>query len=461
MFYLGLIHNNSTQISTSYFSELLHSLYRRGPDRQDFVDLALGDKALKLGHTRLSIIDLSRTGNQPMVSQSGRFILVFNGEIYNHRELRKTLESVGSIDWRGTSDTETLLALFEKYEVDEVLSSLEGMFAFSLFDKIKKRLVLVRDRSGEKPLYVSSSNNFFGFSSDLSPLKKVPGFNSSLDLDSVGKYLKYNYIPCPYSIYKGSFKLPAASLIDIDLNKFNIKSFDSFEDLINSRGVSYQKWWKLDSSEGKFELSDFSDENLILQTTEDLLTRSVKGQMISDVPLGAFLSGGIDSSLIVSLMQRCSNKNKTFTVGFDFLDFDESKFAESVAEHLGTDHTTYLCQEKDFFELIPNLPEAFSEPFADSSQLPTMLVSRMARNEVKVALSGDAGDELFGGYNRYLLATKYWPYMKIIPSAIRIGAADVLKKIPKQKLAYLLKFIPLIPLSGSQENRIDKIFLCT
>jgi len=454
---LGVVHNNNCNISSDYFFELLNTIERRGPDKKDFNEFSYKDLSLKLGHTRLSILDLNDTGDQPMQSHSGRFTLIYNGEIYNHTELRKRLDSKGHVSWRGTSDTETLLALFERFGVEDVLASVEGMFSFCLHDNVKNKLVLARDRTGEKPLYISTSNNFLGFSSDLNPLKKLPTFNQELDLIAVEKYLKYNYVPSPHSMFKGSFKLPVASLIEIDLNKYIIKNHNSFNDLLNSEGIYYKKWWNLSDSKYLYDLSDFSDENSIIERTEYLLSKSVKHQMIADVPLGAFLSGGIDSSLIVSLMQKSSNQTKTFTVGFDFLDFDESKYAESIASHLGTEHTTYICQEKDFFELIPNLPEAFSEPFADSSQLPTMLVSRMARKEVKVALSGDAGDELFGGYNRYLIANKYWPYINLIPSFIRNGSMKALKGMPKKTLIKFLNAFPLIPLSGSTENRLYKI----
>ena len=235
---LGLIHDNRMKISSDFFLSILSSLDRRGPDRRDFIDLSLDNFSLKLGHTRLSIIDLKETGNQPMESHSGRFTIIYNGEIYNHKELRKKIETTGGLKWRGTSDTETLLAMFENYDVEEVLSSIEGMFAFCLFDRLKNRIILARDRSGEKPLYISSSKEFFGFSSDLSPLKKLPTFKKSLDFEAVGKFLKFNYIPCPYSIYKNSFKLPPASLINIDLNKFKIREFNSFTDLISSNGVT-------------------------------------------------------------------------------------------------------------------------------------------------------------------------------------------------------------------------------
>lgn len=455
---LGVVHKNNCNISSDYFFNLLNKIDRRGPDKKDFKEFLHKNFLLKLGHTRLSILDLSDTGNQPMQSNSGRFTIIYNGEIYNHLELRKNLESKSQISWRGTSDTETLLALFEAFETEQVLNSVEGMFSFCLHDKLKNKLVLARDRAGEKPLYLSTSNNFLGFCSDLNPLKELPTFNDSLDLTAVERYLKFNYVPSPHSMFKGSFKLPEAGLIEVDLNKFGIRGYESFNDLISSKGVTYKKWWDLGSSNPRYDLSDFSDENSVIEKTEFLLSKSVKNQMISDVPLGAFLSGGIDSSLIVSLMQQHSNLTKTFTVGFDFLDFDESKHAESISSYLGTEHTTYICQEKDFFELIPNLPEAFSEPFADSSQLPTMLVSKMARKEVKVALSGDAGDELFGGYNRYLIANKYWPYISLIPTIIRKGSVNLLKRMPKRTLVKFINTFSFIPLSGSTENRIDKVF---
>jgi len=455
---LGIIHTENKQIDNFFLSGFDGNLSKRGPDNQGSTEFTVNSKKLKLGHTRLSILDLQDSGNQPMQSKSGRFSIIYNGEIYNHLDLRRRLEEKGTISWRGTSDTETLLAMFESQSTEEVLNSLHGMFAFCLFDKKKNELTIARDFAGEKPLYISSSSGFFAFASDLDPLKRIPGFSSTLDFEAVEYYLKLNYIPNPKTIYANSFKLPPATFLTMDLNEFELKSFKNFEDLISAKGIKYSRWFKQNESSEVFNNFELEDDELTLKRLDDLLTKSVNEQLISDVPLGAFLSGGIDSSLIVSLLQKSNQQTKTFTVGFDFLEYDETRFAKKVADYLGTDHTTYRCQEKDFFDLIPNLPNAFSEPFADSSQLPTMLVSRMARQDVKVALSGDAGDELFGGYNRYTLANKYWKYFQFSPFFIRRYLSKLLISLPDSLSTNLLNnFLDSMQLSGNRENNINKI----
>ena len=454
----GILHNENKQIDEYFLSGLQGSLARRGPDNQGTLEFLIESKKLKLGHTRLSILDLEETGNQPMQSHSGRFCIIYNGEIYNHLDLRKKIEKKRKIFWMGTSDTETLLAMFENFSVSQVLNEIRGMFSFALFDKKERKLFLARDQAGEKPLYLSTSSGFISFASDLDPFKKIPGFNTSLDFEAVECYLKLNYIPTPKTIYQNTFKVPPATCLTLDLNKYQFKPCNNFEDLKDSQGITCFNW--IDAKEDVMflkEIDDLNEESLIIKL-EEILSQSVKNQLISDVPLGAFLSGGIDSSLVVSLMQKMNNdKTKTFTVGFDFLEYDESKYAERIASHLNTDHTTYRCSEKDFFDLIPNLNKAFSEPFADSSQLPTMLVSRMAKQKVKVALSGDAGDELFGGYNRYLLANKYWKIFKFSPFFARKNLAKVIMQLPLSFSINLLNIFTSTEFSGNKESKLNKI----
>jgi len=454
----GILHNENKQIDEYFFSGLQGSLARRGPDNQAIEEFLIDSKKLKFGHTRLSILDLEETGNQPMQSHSGRFSIIYNGEIYNHLDLRKKAEKKRKISWVGTSDTETLLTMFEIYPVSQVLNEIRGMFSFALFDKKERKLFLARDQAGEKPLYLSTSSGFISFASDLDPFKKIPGFNTSLDFEAVECFLKLNYIPTPKTIYQNTFKLPPATCLSLDLNEYQFKSCNNFDDLKDSQGVTCNKW--IDAKEDLLfaeEIDNLNEESLIIKL-EDILSQSVKSQLISDVPLGAFLSGGIDSSLIVSLMQKVNNhKTKTFTVGFDFLEYDESKYAQRIASHLNTDHTTYRCSEKDFFDLIPNLNSAFSEPFADSSQLPTMLVSRMAKQKVKVALSGDAGDELFGGYNRYLLANKYWKYFKFSPFFARKNIAKLIMLLPSRLSINFLNILASTEISGNKESNLNKI----
>ena len=455
---LGCFHDKSLDFPLDAFRNSLEKISHRGPDNISAVEYVSEDLVFKFGHTRLSILDLNQTGNQPMISRDGRYVLIFNGEIYNHQKLRKELSAKYEIEWSGSSDSETLLMLLQKEQPKIALKRLEGMFAFSFFDRSKNTLLLARDHSGEKPLYVSSSSSSLSFSSDLNPLKTIPKFNNTLNKSAIKSFMESNYIPSPLSIYHSSFKIPAASLMILDFNEFELREFNSFQDLISAKGVEYDLWWKLDDLlDSKEHHINLSDEE-IKKETHRLLSKSVTSQLISDVPLGAFLSGGIDSSLIVSLMQESGVKTKTFTVGFNFTEFDESVYAKEVADHLGTDHTSYICDQNDVFNLLPNLSTAFSEPFADSSQLPTMLVSKMAREKVTVALSGDGGDELFGGYNRYLLANKYWKYLDKVPLSVRSNLFKSIDYLPNTLMETLIRYSPLSKnLSGDKKQRVKKI----
>jgi asparagine synthase (glutamine-hydrolysing) len=456
----GSLHSFDYDFSDHDFRSLLKKIDRRGPDNTGISHHNLESGILKLGHTRLSILDLNPSGHQPMESMSKRFSIIFNGEIYNHLEIRKELEQQYSIEWRGTSDTETLLALLESESLTTSLNKLEGMFSFLLFDKKRNELIIARDHSGEKPLYISTSNNYLSFASDLNPLKGLPGFNNSINKRAVEQYLQLNYIPNPHSIYNSSFKLPPASSVIIELNKYKFADHHDFQSFISANGVSFFKWWSLDGLTGGKNPNIKLDDGQVESELSELLEKSVKSQLISDVPLGAFLSGGIDSSIVVAMMQKAKGTTKTYTVGFNFTDFDESIYAKKVSEHLGTDHTNYICEEKDFFELIESLPKAYSEPFADSSQLPTMLVSKLASRDVKVALSGDAGDEIFGGYNRYILANKYWKIIKLIPLPLRELFLSLIATVPKKTLQGVLERLPVLNnFSGSKADRLEKILI--
>tara|TARA_Y100000590_G_scaffold169301_1_gene193923 strand:- start:3465 stop:5429 length:1965 start_codon:yes stop_codon:yes gene_type:complete len=435
--FLGCVHKNTFEFSEDSFLRSLHEINHRGPDNTGFIQVEDGKNLLKLGHKRLTILDLNPTGNQPMSSQDGSCSIVFNGEIYNHNDFRIKLPN---IPWRGTSDTETLLEIYHDQGIQSLLSSIRGMFSFCIYDKRKNILYLARDLAGEKPLYICTSNEYFGFSSEVSPFKSFPGFKKTLNIEAVNYFLKKNYIPHPLSIYEGIFKLPPASLMTIDLNLFKYSLHKSFEDFISSDGVKLESWWQMPRTQDKFELN--SDVEVI-NKTEDILQKSVSQQLISDVPLGSFLSGGIDSSLIVALIKSCSEKNESFTVGYDFSDFDESIFAKKISKHLGIKNHTLMCSKKDVIDLIPHIPKAFSEPFADSSQIPTMLISKLARQSVKVILSGDAGDELFGGYNRYIYANKYWRFIDKVPNKLKSISPKLLSFFPKSFLNSLLSLTPL------------------
>ena len=392
----------------SCVSQMSDTLFHRGPDdKGTWVDNKSG---IALGHQRLSILDLSAAGHQPMHSTSGRFVLAFNGEIYNHLDIRKEIELYESKPklWNGHSDTETLLGAFEVWGIEKTLGKCNGMFAFSLWDVKKEVLTLGRDRFGEKPLYYGWVKNSFVFGSELKAIKAFPDFDNKINRDALSDYLRFMYVPAPKSIYDDIYKLEPGSYIQIDSRTKNNKDIEP---------VKY--WNFLDEiKEGKKKI--FKDENEALFALEDALEDSIKLQMLADVPVGAFLSGGVDSSLIVSLMQKYSTQPvKTFTVGFEESEFDESPFSKAVAKHLGTNHHELFVSSEEMRSVIALLPEMYDEPFADSSQIPTHLVSVAAKEEVTVSLSGDAGDELFGGYNRYLWAPRIWNKVSWIPFPLR------------------------------------------
>ena len=385
---------------------MLQAIHHRGPD--DY-GTWIGEKIV-FGHKRLSILDLSPTGHQPMLSADGRYRIIFNGEIYNHLELRNQLAKEVGVQWKGHSDTETLLACFSQWGFVATIQKSVGMFALALYDHHENKLLLTRDRIGEKPLYYGKVNrnddDLFVFVSELSSVKAIPGAKLELNRSALPLYLRHNYIPAPFSIYEGIQKLKPGNYAEINLSTGAAKELP---------------YWQLADviAAGKKTPFQGSFQDAV-QVLDKLLGDVVEGQMISDVPLGAFLSGGIDSSTVVSLMQaRSSQKVKTFSIGFDIDQFDESSYARQVAHHLGTAHTERIITEKEALALVPTISSLFSEPFADSSQLPTYLVAATAKEKVTVSLSGDAGDELFGGYNRYLYADNAFQKIKKIPQPVR------------------------------------------
>ncbi len=390
--------------------DLLHRMGRainyRGPD-DDGVWLD-ATKRVGLGHRRLSILDTTSAGHQPMQSDCGRYVIVFNGEIYNHLALRESLDrDFGKRSWISHSDTETLLYGLTGWGAEKFLQSASGMFAFALWDNKRRNLILARDRIGEKPLYFGWQEKSFLFSSDLSAIKTHPSFKGVINRNSLALYLRYNYVPAPHSIYQGVFKLKPGCLLELSLEsgeKEIIRPYWNFDQVVKS-GLANP----FHGSPGD-----------AINTLHSSLLDSVESQMLSDVPLGAFLSGGIDSSLIVSLMQDRSTKPvQTFTIGSDDSEFNEAGYAKKVASHLGSDHTELYVNSSDALAVIPILASTYSEPFSDSSQIPTYLVSQLARQNVTVALSGDGGDELFGGYNRYLSARRIWRAMQLFPLPLR------------------------------------------
>jgi len=404
-------------------------LTHRGPDDSGiWVD---ADNGIAFGHQRLSILDLTSAGHQPMASPCGRFNVVFNGEIYNHLKLRAMLEIGNNTIWQGHSDTETLVTAFSQWGIEKTLSQLVGMFAIAVWDSKEKKLILIRDRFGEKPLYYGWNNNVFLFGSELKALRKYKEFNNQIDRGVLSLYMQYMCVPNPYSIFENVYKLEPGCILKIDITTLNQPPKEAPFAPFKSQGLSIVQWYALSDVAKNGQKNLIKDENEAVELLEKTLTESVQSQLITDVPLGAFLSGGIDSSLIVSLMQKVSARPvKTFTIGFEESAFNEAIYAKDVARHLGTDHHELYVTAHDAYEVIPKLPDLYDEPFADSSQIPTYLVSKLARRNVTVSLSGDAGDELFGGYNRYMWGSRIWNKVKWIPPGFRGVLGGAIQKVP-------------------------------
>ena len=398
---LGPVRGGHDSIAQAMADRIRH----RGPDDEGvWVD---SDAGFALAHRRLSILDLSPAGHQPMHSSSGRWVLAYNGEVYNHLVLRTQLEQAGAAPTRrGHSDTETLLACIEAWGIERTLQASVGMFAIALWDRNERALYLAHDRIGEKPLYYGWQGDTFLFGSELKALRAHPAFNAAIDRGALALLLRHNYIPAPYSIYQGIHKLPPGTWLRIEQGQ---------------RDAQPVAYWSLANVAEHGVANPFAGSDVeAVDALELHLGAAVRGQMVADVPLGALLSGGIDSSLITALMQANSSRPvRTFTIGFDEQTYDESTHARAVAAHLGTEHTELRLSANDALDLIPRLPAMYDEPFADSSQLPTHLVMKLARQHVTVALSGDAGDELFGGYNRYFLGPAAWRRIGWMPAPLR------------------------------------------
>jgi asparagine synthase (glutamine-hydrolysing) len=411
--------------AASAINQMTVALHHRGPD--DFGIWEDAQAGIALGHRRLSIVDLSAAGHQPMPSASGRYVIAFNGEVYNHLELRAELVEAGATpSWRGHSDTETLLACFDKWGIQGTLQKAVGMFAAAVWDRSERSLALVRDRFGEKPLYYGWVDGRFVFASELKGLRAHPGFANDVSREALAQYMRCMYVPAPLSIYSGIYKIEPGCLLvirecpPVTAPTRPLRAPASYESMTMTR------WWSLAESVEKGAQNRFTDETEAIEELENRLTRSVSLQSLADVPLGAFLSGGVDSSTIVALMQRHATRPvKTFTIGFNEPAFDESAHARAVASHLGTEHSELIVSAAEAREVITELPRMFDEPFADSSQIPTYLVSRAARQQVTVALSGDGGDELFGGYNRYFWGPAVWNRVGWLPYGMRrtLGSA--------------------------------------
>ena len=449
---------HAESVATSMASAIQH----RGPD--DAGAWAEASAGIALGFRRLSILDLSSAGHQPMRSASSRFVMAFNGEIYNHTDLRDLLsaEQFGKPlqAWRGHSDSETLLACFEAWGLEETLQKTVGMFAIALWDTQTRTLHLARDRFGEKPLYygwaarANSVAPAFVFGSELKALRSYPGFANPVSREALALYMRFTYVPAPYSIYQNIFKLEPGCMLSINTDlstniRTNINAAlpqagklpdEAYVSIVPTEplrppavqdGLRMHRWWSLASTVEAGAQNQINSEDEAIETLEQRLKDAVRLQSLADVPLGAFLSGGVDSSCIVAMMQaQASSPVKTFTVGFEEAGFDESPHARAVAEHLGTEHNALFVSAKQAQAVIADLPSMYDEPFADSSQIPMHLVCKAARQQVTVALSGDAGDELFGGYNRYFWGPRIWSRLAWLPYPARQALGASIRAVP-------------------------------
>lgn len=414
------------------------SLRHRGPDDHDtWIDNETG---VALVHRRLSIVDLSSAGHQPMLSADGRYVIVYNGEVYSHAEIRAEIEATGH-QFRGHSDTEVILESIARAGIPATVDRLIGMFALAVWDRKTRTLSLIRDRLGIKPIYWTKQVGLFMFASELKALRKHPGWTPRIRADAVASFLRHNYIPAPNTVYQDVYKLEPGTILTLPFG-----GEPRLEKFWDARQIAL--------SGIRSPLQE--DDRALTDRLESLLVDAVGRRMIADVPLGAFLSGGIDSSLVVALMKVANaGPVKTFSIGFEQADFNEAPHAAAVAKHLGTDHTELVVTSRQALDVVPKLAEMFDEPFADSSQIPTYLVSAMTRKHVTVALSGDGGDELFSGYTRYELTQRFWNSLSRVPSPLRKAFASALTGISPARWNQLLN---LLPSSLTRPQGGDKIY---
>jgi asparagine synthase (glutamine-hydrolysing) len=450
--------SSSNDVLKEVVVRMITTIQNRGPDDAGaWLDSKCG---IALGHRRLSVVDLSAAGHQPMHSASGRYVIVFNGEIYNHLDLRTELAQTpltlsnpvvgaGAGGWRGHSDTETLLGGFDSWGIQGTLDKCIGMFAFAVWDRDTRTLTLGRDRLGEKPLYYGWQGQgrqaAFLFGSELKALKAHTAFDAEIDRNALCLLMRHSCIPAPYSIYKGIFKLEPGCLLTVSLSQPETK---------------LTRYWSVAAVAATGCASPFTGtQEHAVNTLEALLESAVGQQMVADVPLGVFLSGGVDSSTVVALMQAQSSRPiKTFTIGFNEAGYNEAEHAKAVAKHLGTEHTELYVSPQQAMDVIPKLPSLYCEPFSDSSQIPTFLVSQLARKNVTVSLSGDGGDELFCGYSRYLLTDKIWQKLALLPMGGRRFAAQGLTALkPTSWDSMLGPVIRLLPETFQQVNLGEKL----
>jgi asparagine synthase (glutamine-hydrolysing) len=434
---------DTPEIATDLLANMGNTIAHRGPDDHGhWYDATHG---IGLSHRRLAIVDLSPAGHQPMLSTSKRYVIAFNGEIYNHLQLREQLIALNaSIHWRGHSDTETILAAFECWGIQQAIEKFVGMFSIAVWDSLENQLTLARDRMGEKPLYYGWNRGVFLFGSELKALRAHPAFDSQISRDALALYMQYSYVPAPYSIYGSVRKLPPGCILQVSLDKPGTTEVKSY-------------WSLQQRASEQQQLSQEHSESEVIDQLHQLIKGSVQSQMMSDVPIGAFLSGGVDSSLIVAVMQSLApSPVKTFTIGFEQQEFDEAHFAAKVAAHIGTDHAELYLTNQDALNVVPQLATIYDEPFADSSQIPTYLVSALARKHVTVALSGDAGDELFAGYTRYQHCAATWSRLQQSSAMTRwlVSQAGQLSPFAVNKLSHLFN---LKPEGRNLGNRLTKM----
>jgi len=442
--YLSKNNNLSHDHLSHAIENMTQSLAHRGPDNRGvWVD---ANDQICLGHSRLAIIDLSATGHQPMVSSSGKLVITYNGEIYNTKELRDELTQLGH-QFKGHSDTEVILQACQAWGVEDTASKLIGMFVFAVWNTEKKELSLVRDRLGIKPIYWSCPGKSFLFGSELKALRLIHECPTEIDRDALSLYMRHNYIPTPYTIYKDVQKLEPGSILTFSsTGEIKIQQYWSLEQVVSNTAKDRRQ--NADPTDSCNEL-------------EQLLSDAVSRRMVSDVPLGAFLSGGIDSSLVTALMQSNSNTPvKTFSIGFHEQGYDEALYAKKVAAHLGTNHTELYVTPEDALNVVPSLAHMYDEPFSDSSQIPTFLISKLTREHVTVALSGDGGDEVFAGYNRYFLTQKIQRLLKVMPGFSKELFSKLLMSVPPAKWTSLFSVLPAsmqLPQTGDKFHKLARL----
>ncbi len=441
----GFLFDNQVEAVDAQLKAMADAISHRGPDASGYWhDVS---KGIGLAHRRLSILELSEAGSQPMHSPSQRYVIAFNGEIYNHNAIRRHLESLthAGLAWRGHSDTETLVAGFDLLGIEATTRMAVGMFAFAVWDRQTGTLTLGRDRLGEKPLYYSWQGDTFLFGSELKALRAHSAFNATIDRGALSLFMRHAYIPAPYSIYEGIAKLSPGCLLEV--------SREQREPVIR------HYWSGAEVAEGGVAKPFDGSTEQAVDDLETLLTDAVGQQMVADVPLGAFLSGGIDSSTVVALMQAQSARPvRTFTIGFHEAGYNEAEDAMAVARHLGTEHTELYISAQQSIDVIARLPALYDEPFADSSQIPTFLVSQLARQHVTVSLSGDAGDELFCGYNRYQLTRKLWSKLSRVPLSARKLMAKALTGLSPDTWDRVASAVgPLLPRAARLSQTGDKL----